>query len=65
MNYRLTKVTAIIMAAAAFVIVPGIYVLTSDAASKLVASFGTTQAASRSNRVALEAETFKDDARVR
>jgi len=65
MNYRLTKVTAIIMAAGAFVIVPGIYVLTSDAATKLAASFGTTEAASRSNRVALEAETFKSGARVR
>lgn len=65
MNCRLTKVTAIIMAAAAFVIVPGVYVLTSDAATKLLAGFSTTQAAGHSNRVALEAETLEDDVRVR
>lgn len=57
MNFRLANVTAITMAAMAFVIVPGIYVLASNAATNLVTEFGTSRAAGRSNRVALEAET--------
>jgi hypothetical protein len=59
MNFRLAKVTLITTAAVAFVIVPGIYVVASNAATNMVASFSTTEAASHSNRVAFEAETMR------
>ena len=62
MNLRLANVTLITMAAVAFVIVPGIYVLASSAAMNMEASFSTTQAASHSNRVAFEAETMRASA---
>lgn len=58
MNFRLANVTAITMAAVAFVIVSGIYVLAPNAATSQVTGFGTSRAAGRPNRVALEAETM-------
>ena len=59
MNSRRTNVTLITTAVVAFVIVPGIYVVASNAATSMVASFSTTQAASHSNRDAFEAETMR------
>ncbi len=59
MNFRQTNVTLITMAAVAFVIVPGIYAVAATTATSMAASFGTTQAASHSNRVAFEAETMR------
>ena len=59
MNFRLANVTLITMASVAFVIVPGIYVVASNAATSMVESFSTTQAASHSDRVAFEAETMR------
>lgn len=58
MGFRLANLTAIAMAAVAFVIVPGIYVLASKAATNLVTGYGTSKAAGRSNRVTQEAETM-------
>lgn len=59
MNPRLTNVTLITMAAVALVVVPGIYAVASTTATSMAASFGTAQAASRSNLVAFEAETMR------
>ena len=59
MNFRLANLTLITMASVAFVIVPRIYVMASSAATSMVESFSTTQAASHSDRVAFEAETMR------
>lgn len=59
MNSRLANGTLITMAAVAFIIVPGIYVVASNAATNMVASFSTTQASSHSDHVAFEAETLR------